>query len=57
MVDEWRSKENKNDYDGITGNRQLGFANCGIVKHAMEIYTINMFIQFEHMQQVERAKA
>ncbi|XP_021770657.1 protein FAR1-RELATED SEQUENCE 5-like [Chenopodium quinoa] len=47
VVDEWRSKESRNDYDSITGNRHLVWADIGLLEHARNIYTIQVYILFE----------
>ena len=47
VVDEWRSKEGRNDYDSMTGNRHLVWADVGLLEHARKIYTIQVYIQFE----------
>ncbi|XP_021749705.1 protein FAR1-RELATED SEQUENCE 5-like [Chenopodium quinoa] len=47
VVDEWRSKESRNDYDSMTGNRHLVWADVGLLEHARNIYTIQVYIQFQ----------
>ncbi|XP_021729785.1 protein FAR1-RELATED SEQUENCE 5-like [Chenopodium quinoa] len=47
VVDEWRSKVGSNDYNSLTGNRYLVWADIGILEHARRIYTIKIYLHFE----------
>ncbi|XP_021714628.1 protein FAR1-RELATED SEQUENCE 5-like [Chenopodium quinoa] len=47
VVDEWRSREGSNDYDSMTGNRHLVWADIGLLEHARKIYTILIYLHFE----------
>ncbi|XP_021740854.1 protein FAR1-RELATED SEQUENCE 5-like [Chenopodium quinoa] len=47
VVDEWRSREGSNDYDSMTGNRHLVWADIGLLEHARKIYTIQIYLHFE----------
>ncbi|XP_021731351.1 protein FAR1-RELATED SEQUENCE 9-like [Chenopodium quinoa] len=47
VVDEWRRKESSKDYDSMTGNRHLVWADVGLLEHARKVYTIQVYLQFE----------
>ncbi|XP_021746642.1 protein FAR1-RELATED SEQUENCE 7-like [Chenopodium quinoa] len=47
VVAEWRSKESKQDFRFLRGNRHLAVANVSLLIHAREVYTISVYIVFE----------
>ncbi|XP_056691528.1 protein FAR1-RELATED SEQUENCE 5-like [Spinacia oleracea] len=47
VVDEWRSNENVDDHQSEIGNRYLAAEGVGLLDDAMEIYNIDIYLQFE----------
>ncbi|XP_056683205.1 protein FAR1-RELATED SEQUENCE 5-like [Spinacia oleracea] len=47
VIDEWRSKENKGDYNSSTGNRYYACADNMLCLHARDVYTIAIYLIFE----------
>ncbi|XP_056685742.1 protein FAR1-RELATED SEQUENCE 5-like [Spinacia oleracea] len=47
VIDEWRSKENKGDYNSSTGNRYYSCADNMLCFHARNVYTIAIYLIFE----------
>ena len=47
VISEWRSKESKQDFRFLRGNRHLAVANVSLLIHAREIYTISVYVVFE----------
>ncbi|KAL2899217.1 Protein FAR1-RELATED SEQUENCE 9 [Bienertia sinuspersici] len=47
VVDEWRGKEGNHDYNIITGNRHLVWADIRLLEHARKVYTIALYLMFE----------
>ncbi|KAJ8447883.1 hypothetical protein Cgig2_012018 [Carnegiea gigantea] len=47
VVSEWRSKENGEDYRCSKGNIEMAFPSINILKHAMSVYIVEVFLMFE----------
>ncbi|KAJ8450757.1 hypothetical protein Cgig2_021229 [Carnegiea gigantea] len=47
VVSEWRSKDNGEDHRCSKGNVEMAFPSINILKHAMSVYTTEVFLMFE----------
>ncbi|XP_056691800.1 protein FAR1-RELATED SEQUENCE 5-like [Spinacia oleracea] len=47
VIDEWRSKENKGDYNSSTGNKYYACSDNMLCMHARDVYTIAIYLIFE----------
>ncbi|XP_057247160.1 protein FAR1-RELATED SEQUENCE 5-like [Beta vulgaris subsp. vulgaris] len=47
VVEEWRDRENGEDYNALNGNKHLAFVDVKLLNEAKKIYTVAVYLTFE----------
>ncbi|XP_057248352.1 protein FAR1-RELATED SEQUENCE 5-like [Beta vulgaris subsp. vulgaris] len=47
VVEEWRDRENCEDYNALNGNKHLAFVDVKLLNEAKKIYTVAVYLTFE----------